>query len=286
MSDLWMITGAAGGLGKAFAAACAKEKMNLFLTDVSPVLLDILAQGIKNEFGVEVHIHASNLANEEGRDELFAWLNASNLRFTGLINVAGMDREGEYAGLSLQFMRTMMQLNMLSSAENIRQILPLRQEGVAFTIINVASLAAFQPMPYKALYAATKRFIVQLTLGIREELKNSGVKVSALCPAGMPTTKGCLDSLEAQGLMGLLTTMNAGEVAGYALKQADKGRAIIIPGLLNRIIYRLSVLSPVALTSRLLARKWSVSIRRRCGNLNPTENMCGTPRLADGERIR
>lgn len=280
-----MITGATGGLGKAFAASCARQGKDLFLTDVSPSLLDTLARGLKREFGIEVRTHASNLAREEGRDELFAWLDKSGLHFTGLINVAGMDREGEYAGQSLQLVRTMMQLNMVSSAENINRILSLREAGQAFTIINVASLAAFQPMPYKALYAATKRFIVQFSLGIREELKPYNVRVSALCPGGMPTTKGCLACMEVQGIIGLMTTMNTGNVTDYALRQALKGQAVIIPGFLNRVISRLSSLVPPALTARLLAKKWSAALRERCGSLSPSENVCGTPRLASGEKM-
>lgn len=285
MENVFMITGATGGLGKAFAAALARQGRNLFLTDVSPSLLDTLARGLTCEFGVSVRTQACNLAREEGRDALFAWLEASGMRFSGLINVAGMDREGEYKEQGLALARTMMQLNMLSSAESITRLLPLRMEGQPFLVLNVASLAAFQPMPYKALYAATKRFMVQLSLGIREELRPHDVRVSALCPAGMPTTRACLDSLEVQGILGQLTTMNASAVAEYALRLAMRGRAIIIPGRLNRVLLGLSRLLPQSLSRRMIARRWSRALRARCGSLNPQENVCGTPRLAYGEKM-
>jgi short-subunit dehydrogenase len=285
MDNLHLITGATGGLGKAFSAALARQGKDLVLTDVSPSLLETLAVGLRREFRVSVLTRACNLAREEGRDALFTWLEAAGLRFSGLINVAGMDREGEYAEQGLALARTMMQLNMMGAAECITRIIPLREKGRRLTVINVASLAAFQPMPYKALYAASKRFLVQLSLGIREELRPHDVAVSVLCPAGMPTTRSCIESMEAQGLLGLLTTMNAGAVADHALRQAAAGKAVIIPGGLNRLMHASSRLLPEALTCRLLAKKWRTALRSRCGSLNPAENTCGTPRLARGESL-
>jgi uncharacterized protein len=285
MENAFMITGATGGLGKAFAAACARRGFDLFLTDVSPILLDTLAGGLRKEFGITVLTRVADLARAEGRDALFDWLDGAGLRFSGLVNAAGMDKEGEFAAQSLGSIRTMMELNMLGSVECINKLLALREEGGPFTVINVASLAAFQPMPYKALYASTKRFLVQLSLGIREELKPYGVAVSALCPGGMPTTKACLESMEAQGILGRLSAMNAEEVAERALRQALKGRAVIVPGLVNRALSRLSSLVPGSFAARLVARKWSRVLVSRCGSLRPQGNMCGTPRLADGEKL-
>jgi short-subunit dehydrogenase len=280
-----MITGAAGGLGKAFAAACARRGFDLFLTDVSPTLLGALAKGIEREFGVSVATRACDLADAGARDGLFAWLGESGLRFTGLVNAAGMDREGEFAVQGYRSARAMIELNVEASVENIARIMPLRAEGRPLTAINVASLAAFQPMPYKAVYSATKRFLVQFSLAIREELRPYGVRVSALCPSGMPTTRTCLETMEAQGALGALSTMNPGDVADYALRKALKGRPIIVPGVLNRAIYRIASLAPQGMSARFLGRKWAKALRKRCGSLNPGGEVCGTPRLAEGEAL-
>ncbi len=193
MNSWYLITGATGGLGKAFCAACAKAGHNLYLTDVSATMLNTLSVGLQNEYGIKVLTYTCNLASEQSRDELFTALDESGIRFSGLINIAGMDREGEFSMLDLQCLRTMMQLNMFSAAELINRILQLRNEDERFTILNVASQAALQPMPYKALYAATKRFLLQLSLALNEELKLQNATVTALCPSGMPTTQACLD---------------------------------------------------------------------------------------------
>ena len=101
MQGWFMITGAVGGLGKAFCAACAQRGYGLFLTDVSPELLDILATGLRNEYNVPVQVYACNLADERGRDMLFSRIRELNIPFVGLINVAGMDTEGEFISKDL-----------------------------------------------------------------------------------------------------------------------------------------------------------------------------------------
>ncbi|MDP4152902.1 MAG: SDR family NAD(P)-dependent oxidoreductase [Bacillota bacterium] len=272
MEDWYLITGAAGGLGKAFCASCARRGFNLFLTDVSDKALAALSSGIKHEYGIKVRTFICNLASENGRDSLYAQIEASEIKFTGLINVAGTDIEGEFAYRSLKSLRNTMQVNMLSAAENINRVLCFRQENRRFTIINVASLAAYQPMPYKALYSATKRFLVHLSLGIREELKPYNVTVTALCPSGMPTTKACVECINAQGIAGILTTMNTGDVAEYTLKQALRGKALVIPGVLNKLLGILSTLAPDTLSAALVRRQWSKALQKRCGTLKPQEN--------------
>lgn len=271
MSGWILITGATGGLGKAFCAACARRGYSLFLTDLSGQALDTLAAGLHQEFGVDVRMYACDLAHEWGRDELYAELETLPVRFTGLINVAGVDVEGEFASRSLQGIRTMMQLNMMSAAENINRILRLRAAGQRFMIINVASFAAFQPMPYKALYSATKRFLLQLTLGVREELKAENVTLTALCPCGMPTNPECIECINVQGLAGLLTTQNTGDVAEVTLKKALQGKAIVVPGMINKLLKAMTALVPAAFTANLLQKKWSKALLKRCGTLRSPE---------------
>jgi len=273
MDNSFLITGATGGLGKAFCAACAQRGYNLFLTDISPALLDSLATGLQNEYGIEIHTFACNLADESGRDALYQEIEKVGMRFVGLANIAGTGIEGEFASLDLPSLRTIMQLNMFNTAENINRVLRYRQKGVKFIILNVASLAAFQPMPYKALYAATKRFLVQLSLGIREELKGNDVSVSVLCPSGMPTTPTTIKEIDVQGVWGRLTAMNTGDVAEYALSRALRGQAVIVPGTLNQIIKGLTKLVPETISASFVKRRWSRALLKRCGTLCPQEGL-------------
>ena len=142
----------------------------------------------------------------------------------------------------------------------------LRDTSEAFRVINVASLAAFYPMPYKATYAASKAFLLDFSLALGEELAEQGVTVTALCPAGLPTTQECIAAIEAQGLMGQLTTQNIGAVAAGTLDAALAGRSLYIPGLLNRLLKVLGGLVPPALITRLIGRRWKAA-RRDLGRL-------------------
>ena len=267
----FLITGASGGLGKAFCAACASRRFGLFLTDRQPQALEILASGLEHEYGVEVETLACDLSSEADRDRFFMKLEELSLEFDGLINVAGYDVEGEFASKSVEYLRSMIQVNILGMIENINRTLRFRRKSGRFIIINVASLAAFQPMPYKAMYSASKRFLLHLSLGIREELKESGVSVTALCPSGMPTSREAIEAIKVQGLAGTLTTMNTGEVAEYALKCAFRGKAVVVPGALNKAIMHLSSVCPEKFTARLVRWQWTRALMKRCGTLKPQE---------------
>jgi short-subunit dehydrogenase len=207
---------------------------------------------------------------------LFASLAQEGVRFGALINVAGGDAEGLFAEQSRESIRMILRLNVEAAMEMTHALLGLRDQGNVFRVINVASLAAFYPMPYKATYAASKRFMLDLSLALREELRGQNVSVTALCPAGMPTTPECIAAIAAQGFMGYLTTMNTGSVAAQALDAAERGRAVRIPGMANRALYRLGSLAPASLVASLVQRRWAVAQRR-------SELSAGTPaRLAPG----
>lgn len=130
-------------------------------------------------------------------------------------------------------------------------------------LINVASLAAFSPMPVKATYAASKRFLLDFSLALREELRGLGATVTVLCPAGMPMTPETIEGIEMQGLIGHITTQNIGSVAAGALDAALRGRAVYIPGLFNRILQGLSALIPAQMAASLLGARWMAAYHKR-----------------------
>jgi uncharacterized protein len=226
---------------------------------------------MRREHGVEVQWSACDLANERDRDRFFESLETSSIRFHGLVNVAGLDSEGEFSTKPISTIRTLMNVNMLASVEMLQRVIALKAADVPFYALNVASLAAFQPMPYKALYAASKRFLVQWTLGIREELRPQGVHVSVLCPAGMPTTDLTIERIDAQGLAGTLTTLNTAIVVRRSLRQLYRKKAVIVPGLFNQIIALLSGWIPSTWSAKLVKIQWSKALSRRCHTLHPNE---------------
>ncbi len=260
-----LITGAAGGLGRAFAAECASRGWNLFLTDLRAEPLELLAEGLRRAYGVRVLAHACDLTDPNARAGLAERVRAENARLHMLVNVAGGDSEGLFYEQTRQQIRTILRLNVEAVLELTHAVLELRDPLAPFHIINVASLAAFSPMPVKATYAASKRFLLDWSLALREELRGLGVTVTALCPAGMPTTPECVAAIEAQGWMGQITTCDTGRAAAQAVNAALRGQAVVIPGWANRALQALSGLVPAPLAAFVIGQRWKSAHARREG---------------------
>lgn len=263
MHSMYMITGATGGLGKAFAAECASRGWDLFLTDQLEAPLKLLADGLAQAYSVEVHYRATDLTVQASREALFIHIGEQGLKFRGLINVAGLDHEGFFMDRAGQEISTIIRLNIESTLLTTHSLLPYRDHSLPFRIINVSSLGAYFPMPIKATYAASKRFLLDFSLALRNELRDENVTVTVLCPAGLPTRSDCIEAIEAQGLMGQLTTLNVGRVAYQTIESAIHGQAVVVPGLLNRLMLVFSGLVPSAGIVELLGSRWRTAHRNR-----------------------
>jgi len=258
-----IISGAAGGFGRAFAVECASRGWDVFLTDLNPLLLETLAAGLRQTYQVRVLTHACDLTDLQARASLFERIHSESLRFWCLVNVAGIDFEGPFFEQTAQQIRTILRLNIESTLELTHEMLKFRDPYSLFRIINVASLAAFYPMPVKATYAASKRFLLDFSLALREEVREMGATVTVLCPAGMPTTPACIEAIEAQGWMGQVTTLDTGRVANETLNAALAGRSLVIPGWVNRVIHILGSLVPPNVIASLVGSRWKSARHKR-----------------------
>ena len=260
MQSLVLITGATGGLGKAFAVECASRGWDLFLTDLDAARLETLAGGLRKTYGIEVLIQPCDLSDSPSRLGLFARAGAH--RFRMLINVAGLDHEGIFRERAREEILAIVRLNVEATLDVTHALLAHMDPAGTFRIINVASLAAFYPMPVKATYAASKRFLLDWSLALRNEVRELGGTVTALCPAGLATNRECIESIESQGLMGQLTTLDIGEVAARTIEAALRGRAIVIPGLLNRGLRLLGGLVSPLHAAEFIGRRWRATRSR------------------------
>lgn len=267
MKSFVCITGAAGGLGKAFAAECARRGWDLFITDLAEEALAKLARGLENAYGTEVLYRSCDLTDPDSRTGLIEYMSGRELCFRGLINVAGLDFEGPFSERSREQIRTILRLNIEANLEMTYALLRLRDRGSTFRIINVSSLASYYPMPIKAVYAASKRFLLDFSLALREELRHLGVTVTALCPAGMPTNEPCIRAIDAQGFLGRITTKNVGFVASRTVDHALKGRAVYVPGTINRFIRFIGSLVPATVVARLVGSRWEAARKKRSKGL-------------------
>jgi short-subunit dehydrogenase len=254
MRSFLLITGAAGGLGSAFTAAAARKGFDLVLTDVSSAGQE-LAERTSALYGVEVRYFPCDLRREEQRTAFFEQLKQSGLAFWGLINVAGLDFEGAYPQISREQALRVLNVNLVANMDMTHEVLQLRDPSQKFRLINVCSMAGFYPMPFKATYAASKRFLLDFSLALREEIRDFGT-VTALCPGGMPTTEACIRAIFAQGFWGWATTVDTYKTAEGTLKKALKGRAVYIPGWANKFLWAISALVPTSLKINFVAARW------------------------------
>jgi len=267
MQSMILISGATGGLGKAFAVECASRGWDIFVTDLDARRLAALAAGLRNTYGVMVVAETCDLTDPEERARLFAAIARRGLRFWGLINVAGTDYEGPFQDRSRAQIRTIVRLNIEATLEVTHALLERTDPSRVFRIITVSSLAAFYPMPIKATYAASKRFLLDFFLALRDEVRERAATVTVLCPAGLPTNPGCIAAIDAQGMMGYLTTQNIGSVAAGTVDRALRGGAVYIPGMLNRMLHVLGSMVPMGLLAHLIGRHWrSARCKRTAAN--------------------
>lgn len=169
-----LITGAAGGLGRALSCECARRGYRLFLTDVNGPGLSCICEGIRRRFDAAVDGAVCDLTDGRDVDAMFSQIDEKGVRFDMLFDVAGVDFEGGF---------------LQQDREKIAGIVALRRRrtGGRFTLVFVSSLASLFPMPLKATYAASKRFLLDFATALRRELWDENVRVMALCPGGMAT---------------------------------------------------------------------------------------------------
>ncbi len=252
-----LITAAAGGLGKALAAECASRGWNLFLSDIRLDLLEPLAEGMRRMYGVEVISQGADLTSDQERDALWQTIDRLGLCFHFLINVAGMEYEGLFTERSVDELRTILRLNVETGVEMTSQALRRRVKDSRFYILNISSMAGFYPMPVKAIYAATKRFIIDYSLALRTELRSEGVSVTVLCPSGMPTSERSIRGLQRQGIIGQFVMADVGHVAYRAIQKTLAGQAIYIPGVVNRWLHFISGFLPVTWKTAFIWKRWT-----------------------------
>ncbi|MDX1803025.1 MAG: SDR family oxidoreductase [Alcanivorax sp.] len=246
--DAVLVTGASAGIGEEFARQLASQGHNLVLAARRLEKLQALAAELRDRHGVEIACVSADLADADAPQTLVARLEEQGVRLSGLVNNAGFGDRGSFADLSLERQMNMVQLNVTALVELTWRVLPqLRQASSAF-VINVASTAAFQAGPNMAIYYATKAFVLSFSEALHEELKGSGVAVSALCP-GATDSEFAQEANMTNTLLFKAGTMTPRAVVAKAL--AGRKRAIVIPGLKNLILVWLGKLSPRMITRRL-----------------------------------
>ncbi|HCF91537.1 MAG TPA: short-chain dehydrogenase [Firmicutes bacterium] len=251
-----IITGAAGGLGRALANECGRRGYNLLLTDVNADGLLCLQRGLERQYGITVTTKTCDLTNAESVDEMLAVIDNNSIRFDMLLNIAGMDFEGGFMEREREKIVKIVTLNDAATLRITHAILERRRSGRHFTIVFVSSLASMFPMPLKATYAASKRFLLDFATSLRQELKDQDANVLALCPGGMVTTEEAMQGIAAQGFWGNVTTNALEIVAHQTLDRALTGKGTYVPGWFNRVLSFFGKIIPRSWVAAVVYWRW------------------------------
>lgn len=243
-----MITGASAGIGEVFARALAAEKQDLILVARRRERLCALAQELAQRHGVAVEVLDVDLSTANGADKIAAAVAASGWAIHGLINNAGFGERGQFERISLERQLDMVQVNVTSLVSLTWKLLPALKAQPGSFIINVASTAAFQAGPNMAVYYATKAFVLSFSEALHEELRKSGVAVSALCP-GATASEFAVEANMTDSLLFRSGTMSAEAVVRAAL--GGRRRAVVIPGWRNRLMVGFGKFSPRMVNRRI-----------------------------------
>ncbi|RUS94356.1 hypothetical protein DSM107003_38890 [Trichormus variabilis SAG 1403-4b] len=177
-----LVTGASGGIGKAFAEELAARQTNLVLIARSAEKLEEIATQLQQKHNVKVEIIAKDLTDPNATNDVFDLIKAKGLTIDLLINNAGFGDYGDFAERDGQRQLNMIQLNIMALVDLTHKFLPLMRERRSGSIINVSSIAGFQPMPYLSVYAATKAFVLSFSEALWAENRDYGVRVLVVCP--------------------------------------------------------------------------------------------------------
>lgn len=250
MAEWTLITGASKGLGVEFAHLAARHGRKMILIARSADLLDGLATKLRDK-GAEVVVIPADLSDQTSADRL--WAQATDGRqIDFLINNAGLGSHDPFTkdGVWEREMASI-NVNMITLTRMMKLAIPHMKGQGRGRILNVASAAAFLPGPNMAVYAASKAYVLHLSEAVANELHGTNVTVTALCPGATHTN--FFDDADMHGtrLLKLTPIAQADDVAAAGWQGAMGGRAVVVPGALNKIFAALPRLTPRAVTTRI-----------------------------------
>jgi short-subunit dehydrogenase len=245
-----LVTGASKGIGKAIALQLAARKRNLLLIARSESELQQVAAAVKAN-GVEAHYLAIDLSLPNAPEAVFQWTVQQGFQVDVLVNNAGYGLSGPFEKHPLADHRNMMQLNMNVVVELTYHFLPvLRKQGKGY-ILNVASSAAYQAVPFLSAYAASKSFVLQFSRGLSVELEKSNVSVTCVSPGATDTAFVDRAQIGQKGLdMAKKFNMTPETVARMAVDGLFSGKTEVITGALNKVGAALAWLLPKKMIER------------------------------------
>lgn len=249
-----LITGGSTGIGFELARQFAAHGHNLVLVARNTDQLEAAAGKIEGKYGVTVRTISMDLADADSPARLFDMLNGDNAQIEFLVNNAGFGFGGEFADTDIDRELDMIQVNCSSLVHLTKLFLPPMLKRKSGRILNVASTAAFQAGPGHSIYYASKAFVLSFSEAIAEELRRTGVTVTALCPG--PTASNFAERAGTikSRLFTRAKVATAEEVARFGYAAMMKGQRVAIPGMQNKLMVQAERFVPRLLVNRIAHR--------------------------------
>jgi short-subunit dehydrogenase len=226
-----LVTGASSGIGEEFARKLAERGANLLLSARSRERLERLSDDLRRVNGVEVRSVAADLSEPNGAADLLAAIAKTGVFVEHVVNNAGFGTTGAFVSRDPFREVDMVRLNCEAVVALTRGLLEPMVRAGRGGIINVASTAAFQPVPYMATYGATKAFVSSFTLALARELKGTNVRMMALCPGPVRTGFQKVAGISRPGIS--IAVLTARQTVERGLSAYERGQALYVPGVVN-----------------------------------------------------
>jgi short-subunit dehydrogenase len=246
-----LVTGASGGIGLALAKELAKNGHDLVLVARTEDKLERIAAEVRSSYDRKVTVIAKDLTHSAAPEELYQALIAQNIEIDILVNNAGFATYGKFVETSLERELAQLQLNVVTLTHLSKLFLRDMVTRGRGAVLNVASTAAFQPGPLMAVYYATKAYVLSLSEALADELRGTGVTVTALCPG--PTESGFQEAAQMQdSRLVQRGLMSAETVAAQGYAALKRGARVVIPGFANQLGAMLPRFLPRQLVTRVV----------------------------------
>jgi short-subunit dehydrogenase len=252
MRDTALVTGASGGIGEDLARLLAAGGCDLVLLARNERKLQTLAGELSRTHGTTATVIAADLSEPHAADEIAHLLSERRMTIDILVNNAGFGTSGEFRRERPEEQTAMLQVNVVALTALTRHLLPPMLERRKGRVLNVASTAAFQPGPFMSVYYASKAYVLSFSLALSEETAGSGVTVTCLCPG--PTRTGFQEraGMENTRLFKFAQHMSSAEVAQAGYDAMMAGRALEIPGVMNKLSVQLLRVSPRRVVTKIV----------------------------------
>ena len=251
-----LITGASSGIGRAFALALAERGMSVVLVARSEERLHALAEEVVRRNKVRAEVIAADLSQEQAALHIQQEVQQRDLKIDLLINNAGFGVNGYFETISPERDHQQVMVDIAAVVDLTHAFIPsLLERAREAAIINVASTAGFQPVPYMAAYGASKAFVLSFSQALAEEYRTRGLRILALCPGATET-----DFFNIAGESASVGRRRTSEqVVATGLRALEQGRAVVVDGRMNAFTAQLAWLTP----RRLVTRFAGLAVRPR-----------------------